>query len=394
MNPTMPDDRLDAEIRLSLAELWDSAGTSAPSLDDMSRRLSHRTGVHRWHGVPNPAVIIALGMLLTAAIGFAIIGSSAPRPVVVVPGPTPSINSTTPSTMPHANGPIAVGSWFHLIDPGTGSSSDADRCPDCWLGDADWSPDGSTLAFVRTYAGSSDALWTWSPGADNAKRLWTCEIARCSIEHPSWSPDGHAIVLETMIGMFEDTDLVIVHPAGGSTTIPKGSLRAVGYPSWTPDGRILFTAYPEDGAAFATMEQDGTDMRIIREFPTGAPGPAALSPDGRSIAYLQVTHGPKSEPGIGPQGQRKLGLWLIDVSRTGDPPRLLWQRKNCCVGAGTGGPEWSPDGTMIAIIAIQPDPSSEPPGDTMSLVNVNVTTGEPLVLGHADPYMPAWRPVP
>jgi hypothetical protein len=374
MTGNVTDDGLDREIRSAVAEMWDGSAAAAPTVDEMIDRVGRRAAARPRLALA-PAALVVLGLLLLIVFAVVVVGSR------------------LPARLPTANGPIAigskldpVGSKLDLVDPATGASVAFDGCAACTITDADWSPDGSTLIYKA--AVEPNVLWSWTFGAAEPTRLWTCDSADCVIDNPTWSPDGGSIITDTTTADFRYSTIQILDRDGSVVRgIPSGAFRAIGWPSWMPDGRILFTAFTEDTAAISTMAADGTDIRTVLTVQTAV---AAVSPDGGSIAYLSVDPDPTTTGGVATK------LWVFDNQGLGTHPvpRVLWQRPNCCVNIGAAGPEWSPDGTKIALVAVASAADVPADSDAISLLTVDVVTGSADVLTKTSVTRPAWRPVP
>jgi Tol biopolymer transport system component len=173
-----------------------------------------------------------------------------------------------------------------------------------------WSPDGRTLAFTTWDEREGGQLWK-VPSAGGTPRRLTTEPAEYI--NPSWSADGAQIVLArgagaTLRGRAWSNnswyDIVRVPAAGGPAVlvirvdrpftdeIELMSRREMLQPEFGPNGRIYYAQFApshEEGklsdTLFVSVRADGTDRRVHVVFPYA--GEAALSPDGRSLAYQE-----------------------------------------------------------------------------------------------------------
>src|ERR1700716_1416486 len=123
-----------------------------------------------------------------------------------------------------------------------------------WIGDAQVSPDGSRVAFVRVTVnekkeGYNTSIWMVPTVAGEAPHRLTSGERDSA---PRWSPDGKYLIFTRSTekdGKPEPPQLFMLSMAGGDafsfTSLPKGA----GDPKWSPDGKlIVFTSSsnPED----------------------------------------------------------------------------------------------------------------------------------------------------
>ena len=106
---------------------------------------------------------------------------------------------------------------------------------------ADWSRDGTRLAFTAIDPPGIQRIWTSSPDGSNAAPIET--DVDCDVEeaYPAWSPDGSRIAFMCLHGSPEMADLSIVDLATGATrTVMAGSGETNAWaPRWSPDGKAL-----------------------------------------------------------------------------------------------------------------------------------------------------------
>ena len=143
-----------------------------------------------------------------------------------------------------------------------------------------WSPDGGTIAFLRS-TGAGWAMHAVDAGGGNLRQLAPPMVLSAG---PRWSPDGSRIAWSG--GSLTDREIFVLDLAGGQpvnlSAHPADDDRD---PSWSPDGtRLAFTG-----------EREGISRLIIVTLSTGAAttltpatmgtGAPAWSPDGGWIAF-------------------------------------------------------------------------------------------------------------
>jgi dipeptidyl aminopeptidase/acylaminoacyl peptidase len=149
-----------------------------------------------------------------------------------------------------------------------------------WIGDAQVSPDGSRVAFVRVTVnekkdGYNTSIWM-VPAAGNEPPHRLTSGERDSM--PRWSPDGKYLVFSRSTdkdGKPEPPQLCMLSMAGGDaflfTNMPKGA----GDPKWSPDGKLIVfssSSNPED------LEKAEKKKRKDEELKRGAsPSPSTTS---------------------------------------------------------------------------------------------------------------------
>lgn len=212
----------------------------------------------------------------------------------------------------------------------------------------------------------------------------------------------------------KDGHLYVSRPDGsGAKRVVRGQ-----YPSWAPDGRQIayFDAHLDDNFSGRTVGVIDLRTRATRTLPI-IPGPAAWSPKGDWIAYIDGgSSGPSVISRVRPDGSGREVVWKdccnplsgLDFSpdgrrlaffrSDGDGMRLevvsikggasrLVTRRTGRYAHEIAGISWSPDGKRIAYAA--PAPS-----DTFyrfDLFRVSAKGGKPrVVLTNARE--PAWQP--
>jgi Ca2+-binding RTX toxin-like protein len=179
-----------------------------------------------------------------------------------------------------------------------------------------WSPDGSKIAFVTTYAGAGVSVASVvSAGGTGQERLVQGDVYEVVL-----SPDWNWAAVTRFTGVGSRISVVRLDGTAERDLAPAG---AGATPAWSPDSRrIVFW----DGAqSLSVISIDGTGLTWIAAgaFPD-------WSPDGTRIAYVGGSPDNPDVYVIGAEG--------------GDPALLA---------GGAGGqlePKWSPDGTRVAFL--------------------------------------------
>jgi len=259
-----------------------------------------------------------------------------------------------------------------------------------WIGDAQVSPDGSTVAFVKVTVNTAKtnydtSIWAVkTTGSDEPRRL----TSGTRDTTPRWSPDGNFLAFvrssETP-GQGSGPQLYMLSMAGGDswafTSLPRGA----GGPIWSPNGKwIAFgnSATADEiarGNRPAPTPADGrqTDVRVITRAVYRSDGggyvdtnhpnhlwviAAPRSPEEKPEAK-QLTSGPYSEGSFvwsrdggeiydttnrtcEPYYDETPNTEIYSVPSSGGQSKLLTR-----VTTGVGGLSLSPDGTKFAFNA-------------------------------------------
>jgi Tol biopolymer transport system component len=243
------------------------------------------------------------------------------------------------------------------------------------LGQADWSPDRTRLAFICVTNASSICV-SAADGSDAiVLRLPGRLVAAAD---PSWSPDGTQIAFAGVTSTSPIRAQIDVMNADGSNLhrLTSGSKGSVD-PTWSPDGtHIAYQSLDDD---IWIMNADGTGAHALRVTTAHEIEPA-WSPDGRHIAFSVVSGqmaGATPSPGATSGPGNQSGIFVMNAD--GTIPIELTPSDTLGVW-----PTWSPDGREIAYMCgrlIQSD---------ICVMNADGTDQHRLVGGPTLDMHPAW----
>lgn len=198
-----------------------------------------------------------------------------------------------------------------------------------------WSPDGASLAFVRSDLGSCPRIYIARADGSDARRV----TDGCDVD-PAWSPDGARIAFSRF---GPPTAIYIANADGSNVQRLWGDNYDWYHPTWSPDGtRLAFARVTGD--ATAVVDADGTGFNVIlhgNPF-NGYYGPRhpAWSPDGSQLA-LDDTY----------------NLVLINSDGSGAAVLVSGGREvtpdGCISEADNWSPAWSPDGAQIVFAGLR-----------------------------------------
>jgi len=278
----------------------------------------------------------------------------------------------------------------HRLFRGTLARMTIEGAPKPWLEDvreADWNPEGTTLAIVRSVKGRDQLEYPIG------KKLYD---ASGYLSDPRVSPDGTRVAFMEHPQQFDDRGYVKVVDAAGTVTTLAGEYWGEEGMAWSRDGSsVFFAGSPIAGEGIATGEMSYQIYRVAADGKTPAvfaltsPGDFTIydiAADGRWLAsrddvrYGVVARGAgqaeeqdlswlnKSwSPHLSPDGHRL----MFSDGNSGSDYGVVWRKTDGSpivrLGPGDSDGGWSPDGKWaVGLIA-----------STSKLVAYPIGAGEP-----------------
>ena len=192
-------------------------------------------------------------------------------------------------------------------------------------------------ALVVVAAGIGVALYKFAGQDEAAPIFQNVTVSRITTsgraQEASISPDGKYIVY---LEMHEDGNrgLWVKQTASGNTIpiVPPTKGNVLKHTSFSPDGNFVYYTF-SDRTKRAALYQVSSVGGVSRKVVDLCDSPAAISPDGRTVAFMRW------------QDQSKSSMVLANVDGTGE--RVVSTLDGSQWFSDTG-PAWSPDGKTIA----------------------------------------------
>jgi Tol biopolymer transport system component len=207
------------------------------------------------------------------------------------------------------------------------------------VGDIDWSPDGTKLAFSRDRSGDSEI---WIVNADGTGLTRVTNDPQLSDGEAKWSPDGTQFVFTRESRRTGNGVIYTMNVDGTNMTKLSDSTEYHEGGRFTPDGsQIIFQAFGEAGGIceIYTMDPDGSNKTLLAA-PEARLGLGDISPDGSHLLVFDNCAGPLPQ-----------SIYLMKIG--GTHLRQLTDA-GCCYQDLPAA--WSPDGTRIVFTSNRVEP--------------------------------------
>lgn len=253
-----------------------------------------------------------------------------------------------------------------------------------------WSPDGQRLVLTSRGTGGTEPLYEYDLATETYEQLFECEDPCLGDDEPVYSPDGTTVAFIRYLGPFTDagpTDCSLWMGDLASrevwrVTDNEGCDREY-FPHWSPDGtqltymRIQWTPQAgTTGTAVFVIDADGTNERRLTDWETMA-GDPDWSTDGQWIVYSTY---PLGEFNFVPAVSN---LYRMHPDGTGTEQLTF----NPDTTQRATQPRYTPDGESIVFTAVGPA--------GREIWVMPAAGGEPTVVAEGGIHThPTWQPAP
>jgi Tol biopolymer transport system component len=217
----------------------------------------------------------------------------------------------------------------------------------------------------------SGGIYAIHPDGTGRRRLTT------DGSDPVASPNGSEIVFTRCCRPGYKTDVYVMNSDGGN--IRQVTSSSSNYtPSWAPDGQtIVFSRYWWKGVDVFSIHEDGSHLTRLTQTPTKVENTPSISPNGDALVFSRF-----------PSGASQDYTEEIFVKQPGDgrPARLTNNRVRDYE------PSWSPDGTKIAFVSVQPGKPGDPSSEQIFTMNADGADLQQLTFTVVQEFTPKYSP--
>jgi len=237
----------------------------------------------------------------------------------------PAHAGVSPATFPGLNGRLTVSLGDNQLHFANGTSSSSEAMPSLKVSDAEWSPNGSRVAYVDENGGLITARYDGTDPIVVASGL-------SKDSHPTWMNGGSVVVYAQGGNLYQvpslggtPQTLSAGHQQGDQDSVPQGGANGV----------LVFQRISGASHAPSVWIYNGYtgNAQLVRN--TGGGMQPSLSPDARTIAFVAYD---KQSPA--PVRQ----IWSVGA----DGSNLTQLTFDTGPSTNNDSPAWSPDGSTIA----------------------------------------------
>jgi TolB protein len=248
----------------------------------------------------------------------------------------------------------------------------------------DWSPDGTTIAYTRSFVYGPQAngqQWSTYHG------IWSVDVANGQSQelipppgtnplvYPRWSPDGRWIRLYELVYLEGLGVLRTWNRDNGAlyNWLEVGNDMFPGSSDWSPDSvrlvfdQVTYVGFP--GAGLYTALPDSSDLLQLFVNPSQGVMRPTWSPDGANVAFQLRTYGDNARNSIGM------------VAPNGGNLREIYQTQ-----ANLEIQDWSPDGKQLLFVSDD--------GGQANLYIYDLTSATQFQVVEGSGWQASWAPIP
>jgi TolB protein len=187
-----------------------------------------------------------------------------------------------------------------------------------WDGAPSWSPDGSKIAFTRTYPQQNNKNEIWIMNSDGSNQKWIGVVGYAQ----TWAADGNKLIFSSNTS--GNWEIYICKADGTEQKQLTNTTDDEFCSGFSPDGNsVLFSKTINSVTGIYTMKPDGTQIKLLITLNANLGFPR-WSPDGTMIAF-DSDHSGKSE------------IYIINSDGTN-----MRKVTNCSTGWSATCPAWKP----------------------------------------------------
>ncbi|HEY8599632.1 MAG TPA: S9 family peptidase [Thermomicrobiales bacterium] len=210
-----------------------------------------------------------------------------------------------------------------------------------------WSPDGQRLAFLAKRGGKEAKAQLWLIGAAGGE-AWPLTDLKEGASAAEWSPDGTRLVCTSQVRAADDRDRS-EPPAPEEPGAKKSDVRVIDRLKNRMDGEGF---YDDRRRHLFVVPVQGQERGVAQQLTGGDCNESqpTWAPDGQSLAFVSARHDDRDY-------DNKSDIWTIALGADDAPtgPRRVTRTTGPCAG-----PTFSPDGAMIAYTGHDNAPDSGP----------------------------------